>query len=306
MKKILPYLTLVFFILVGYLLYQTFSQIDWTQVQVALTKFSWVIILPALSLALLDYFILTSYDFMGFKYFHMDFMTYPKVLVSAFCCYAFNLNLGAMVGGMGFRFRIYSGWGVAKAKIAKIVLFSSFTNWLGHAFLISTVFCFQAESIQTLFALPTWISFTVGLIQYGMILFYFYACYKRKVMTFKETQWAFPELSQACLQIFLSSIQWTLISLIIYILIRYLGHDVPFGKVMFTSLVASIAGVLTHIPGGLGVLETIFLRVPLGIPAEDLLAALICYRLVYYLFPLIIAVPSYLGIEYYQKRESSK
>jgi uncharacterized membrane protein YbhN (UPF0104 family) len=56
-------------------------------------------------------------------------------------------------------------------------------------------------------------------------------------------------------------------------------------------LLGQIAGVLSNVPGGLGVFETIILLLlSPSIPSAQLFGALLIYRVVYYLLPLIIAV----------------
>lgn len=67
-------------------------------------------------------------------------------------------------------------------------------------------------------------------------------------------------------------------------------------------MIASVAGVLTHVPAGLGVLEAVFLRMNFEISSSLILVALLSYRFVYYLLPLFIAIPSYLSLEYFQKK----
>lgn len=302
MKKLLPYITAMFFIAVAYIFVQTLSHIDWNQVQKSLTQFSWVIILPALGLAALDYFILGNYDYLGFRYFKYTSIKYWQVLVSSMTCYIFTLNLGAVVGGVGFRFRIYSGWGISKKLIPKIVVFATLTNWSGHALLLSLFFCFKSQEINDLLGIPVWLLKSLGTLQFATVITYFILCFRRYKVDLKGTAFVFPKISMASLQFFLSCFQWVLLSSIIFILTRYLGYDVALERIVFTSLLASIAGVITHIPGGLGVLETIFLKVELGIPKSDMLAVLIVYRVVYYFIPLMLAIPSYLWLEYHQKK----
>jgi uncharacterized membrane protein YbhN (UPF0104 family) len=68
--------------------------------------------------------------------------------------------------------------------------------------------------------------------------------------------------------------------------------------VLATLLVAAIAGVLTHVPAGLGVLEAVFVALlSTRMPATELLAALLAYRGIYYLAPLAIAAVVYLVLE---------
>ncbi|MNJ68870.1 Inner membrane protein YbhN [compost metagenome] len=63
-------------------------------------------------------------------------------------------------------------------------------------------------------------------------------------------------------------------------------------------MISSIAGVITHIPAGLGVLETVFITLLQGHYAKGtLLAALIAYRVLYFLLPLLVACVVYLLLE---------
>jgi uncharacterized membrane protein YbhN (UPF0104 family) len=72
-------------------------------------------------------------------------------------------------------------------------------------------------------------------------------------------------------------------------------------------LISSIAGVVAHIPAGLGVLETIFIAMlHHQLSKGSILAALIGYRVVYFLLPLAIACIVYLVIESRAKRMSQK
>ena len=123
-------------------------------------------------------------------------------------------------------------------------------------------------------------------------------------MNFSGREFQFPSLKLAAVQIFLSCLQWGVMALIIYSFVYYFRIDITYGQVLFTYLMASMVGLITHIPAGLGVVEAIFLKLRLNVNSEDLVIALICFRIVYYLIPLLIALPSYLYLEYFQKRRS--
>jgi glycosyltransferase 2 family protein len=63
-------------------------------------------------------------------------------------------------------------------------------------------------------------------------------------------------------------------------------------------LLAAVAGVITHVPAGLGVLEAVFVALlSHKMPQPAILAALVAYRVVYYLAPLCIAAVVYLVME---------
>jgi uncharacterized membrane protein YbhN (UPF0104 family) len=104
-----------------------------------------------------------------------------------------------------------------------------------------------------------------------------------------------PPLRMALLQLALSLANWATIGLTIYTLF---GQRVDYPTVLAVLLVAAVAGVVTHIPAGLGVLEAVFIAL-IGhrVARDEILAALIAYRGLYYLLPLAIAVAVYLTLE---------
>jgi uncharacterized protein (TIRG00374 family) len=56
-------------------------------------------------------------------------------------------------------------------------------------------------------------------------------------------------------------------------------------------LLAQIAGVISNVPGRLGVFETVLiLLISPPIPSDQLLGALLVYRLLYYFLPLLVGV----------------
>ena len=97
------------------------------------------------------------------------------------------------------------------------------------------------------------------------------------------------------MQIGVSSVNWLLIAGVLFLLLQ---REIPYPTVLATLLVAAIAGVLTHVPAGLGVLEAVFVTLlSSNMATSGLLAALLAYRGIYYLVPLAIAAAAYLFLE---------
>lgn len=296
-RKFLPYLTFLFVLLVGYLLYNNLSSIKWDEVGNALSNVSPAMAGVSLAISAVIYILLASYDYLSFRYLKLKGISYPEVLVRAFVCYAFNLNLGSLVGGLALRYRVYSGWKIELDRIPYIIAFSTFTNWLGYCFLLSIMVTLQAEAIRGLIPFPTlWIRLA-GAAVLLLIVWYFWSCIKQKSFEFRGESWRMPSVAFAALQLVWSSFQWTLQSFIIYLLLDSMGASVSYYQILFTFMLSSVVAVFTHIPAGLGVLEVIFLRMKLGVPQSDLLVALIIYRVAYYLVPLLTAVVAYFILE---------
>ncbi|MBW6280446.1 UPF0104 family protein, partial [Pseudomonas aeruginosa] len=104
-----------------------------------------------------------------------------------------------------------------------------------------------------------------------------------------------PSWRLAALQGLLGASNWSLMALLLYSL---LPHGVDYPSVLAILLISSIAGVITHIPAGLGVLEAVFIALLQGRLSQGvLLAALIGYRVLYFLLPLALACVVYLLLE---------
>ena len=97
----------------------------------------------------------------------------------------------------------------------------------------------------------------------------------------------------------LAAANWSLMGTIVWVLLH---GAVAWPLVLSTLLLAAVASALVHVPAGLGVIEAVFVAVlgPAGMAMAgepELLAALLAYRAVYYLLPLLFAVVFYLAFE---------
>jgi uncharacterized membrane protein YbhN (UPF0104 family) len=126
---------------------------------------------------------------------------------------------------------------------------------------------------------------------------------RRRSWTIRGHELTLPSLRLATLQLAMSTLNWSLIAGTVYML---LGQKIPYPVVLEVMLVAAIAGVITHVPAGLGVLEAVFIALLSHlVPKYELLAALLTYRAIYYLAPLVVAALIYLVIEARTKIASS-
>src|SRR5206468_2130028 len=104
-----------------------------------------------------------------------------------------------------------------------------------------------------------------------------------------------PPVKMALLQYAISCINWSLMAAIIWVL---LGERIHYADVLTVLLIGAIAGVIAHVPAGLGVFEFVFVALLSHIVSEErLIGALLGYRAVYYILPLIIASLMYLYME---------
>ncbi|HYP70220.1 MAG TPA: lysylphosphatidylglycerol synthase domain-containing protein, partial [Variovorax sp.] len=100
-----------------------------------------------------------------------------------------------------------------------------------------------------------------------------------------------PSVRMALLQLTLSCLNWSLVGAVVWVLLQ---SRVGYPHVLAVLLTSAMATLIVRVPGGLGVLETVFVALlAYRVPQGQLLAALLAYRGIYYLFPLLIAAVAY-------------
>ena len=289
-------LTICFFVAVPILLFMLIKNVDWQEVKQALQQIKPSTLALGLLIGLLSYIVYGSYDVLGRKYSGHSLPIY-QILPVAFVCYAFTLNLSYLVGGFALRFRLYSRLGLDTATITKVFTLSIITNWLGYTFLAGIIF-----SCRLLDLPESWKIGTTGLQIIGFLLLlictiYLLACQfaKRRSWQLFGHQVDLPSAGMALIQAVLSSINWALMALLIWI---FLPAKIAFLMVLGILLLCAMAGAIAHIPGGLGVLEGIFvIMLQHQLSKGTILAALIGYRVCYFLVPLVVAAVIFFIIE---------
>lgn len=288
--------TLFFFILIPVLLFSMIKNVEWQEVKEALQSYSLPTLLAGAGITLASYLVFSSYDLLG-RYYTGHKLKVSQVLPTAFVCYAFNLNLGAWVGGIALRYRLYSRLGLSVATVTRVLSISLLANWVGYMILAGTVFSLRLMELPENWAIGTTTLQLIGFALLAVSLAYLLACRfsSKRIWRWRDHEIELPSLRLALMQATLGAVNWSLMAALIYLL---LPEEAFYPSILGILMVSSIAGVVTHIPAGLGVLEAVFLALlQHQIPAGTLLAALIGYRAVYFLFPLAIALIMYLVLE---------
>ncbi|NYS78334.1 MULTISPECIES: lysylphosphatidylglycerol synthase domain-containing protein [Halomonadaceae] len=294
--------TLLLFMVVAILLFSLVQNMDWQAVIETLRGYSPALVMMGLGITAASFAVFSSYDLLG-KFYTGHELPIKQVLPLAFVCYAFNLNLGAWVGGIALRYRLYTKFGLKVATVTRVLSVSLTTNWLGYMLLAGTLFTLR------LIELPEhWQVGTLGLQLIGaglllVCLFYLSACRysRRRTWQWRGHEIVLPSLRLALLQMLLGAVNWSLMAALVYLL---LPQGVFYPTILGILLVSSIAGVVTHIPAGLGVLEAVFIALlQHQVSTSEIIAALIGYRALYFLFPLGLACMVYLLLERWSKKQ---
>jgi len=288
--------SLAFLALVGWLLLRYARNVDWPAVFAAIAAYDARTLAIVLALVVASYATYACYDLVGRRYAGHALST-RRVLLIAATSYAFALNLGALVGGAGFRFRMYAHSGLRAACIGRVVAFSMVTNWLGYVALAGIVFASGAVQPPPRWGLSDAVLPLAGMAMLAVAGAYLLACAKWRGRTFQVRGHRFrlPTPGVGALQMGLAALNWSLMAAILFVL---LGGQPAWPLVLATLLLAAVASAMVHIPAGIGVLEAVFVAV-LGmlVPETRLLAGVLAYRAAYYLLPLLFALAFYAGFE---------
>ena len=295
--------TAAFFMLVAWLLVTQARSIDWGAVLTSITSYPLPSLLGAIALTLLSLLLYSSFDLLGRHYTGHTLGTLTVMRVN-FISYMFTLNLGATVGGVALRYRLYARLGLDIGTITRIISLSMLSNWIGYLLLCGVIFGFYPLALP-----PGWKINSAGLQLLGFVLLtlaflYLLLCAvsRQRSFTVRGHEISLPSLQLAALQLGMGAANWLLMGAVVFLLLQ---QKIGFPTVTGVLLVSAMAGVLTHIPAGLGVLEAVFVvLLSHQLPKIELLAALLAYRGIYYLAPLTLAAVLYLVAETRAKKSA--
>jgi uncharacterized membrane protein YbhN (UPF0104 family) len=266
--------------------------IDWGEVWAALKRQPAGGLAAAALLALVSHALFSSYELVG-RHETGHQLSIPRSLGFGAVCYAFNLNFGSLVGALAMKLRLYTRAGLKASLIARLIVLSIVTNWLGYLFVGGLVLLLAPPPLPQRIDLSDWALRAIGAALVGGVAAYVLACALRqgKEIRVRGHRFALPALRVALWQLAVSAANWALMGVIVWLL---LSQAVPYATVLGVLLLAAVAGVVTHVPAGLGVLEAVFMACLGGESAANtVLAALLSYRAVYYLLPLALASIGY-------------
>jgi uncharacterized membrane protein YbhN (UPF0104 family) len=247
-------------------------------------------LLVAIGLTILSYLGLSLYDPLAFRYLRHPLDDKKSIFTGFISAAATNTVGFAFLTGSAIRYRFYSAWGVSPLAIAQIIVFENISFWLGLLSVSGGMFLFFPPEIPTQLKLPFLSLRPIGVIfLLGVVAYLLGSLLSRKPLRIRGHELRFPSIGIALAQLILSCLDWIFATAVLYIL---LPANAPFSYPDFLGLflLAMTAGVVSNVPGGLGVFESIILLLLSSkISGAALFGALLAYRGVYYLLPLLIA-----------------
>lgn len=302
LNKVISWLGLFFFVLAAYMIYRQLSKYSLLELKNAILSIPYENLVYALVASFTGYIALSTYDYLALKYIKKKLSAW-KWILTGFIGFSVSNNAGhAIVSGGAVRYRFYSRWGFKPGDIVKMVTFSGFTYLVACFFLIVVGYILTPDHAfggNESTKVSTFLTMILSVV--GLMIYIWASIYYKKALVIKGIKLKMPKLKLALEQIFIGSIDIVMASLVLYsVLICFV--EIDFVSFMGAFIIAQVLGVYSQVPGGLGVFELVFSNI---LPGQDnqaiLFGALIAYRIIYYLLPLILSGIVLFVYEYFRK-----
>lgn len=255
----------------------------------------------AVALTALNYAVLTAYDALALRY-AKETLPYRKSALASFVGYAFSIALGhAVITGGAVRYRLYTAWGVPAEAIAKVVAFCGLAFWVGFLSLGGLVFLVAPPATPA--------SFPISPRVLGGAFVALFAAWlavnaaRDRPLTIWKWTVDVPGWRMTLGQAAIASLDLAIAAAVLWVLLP--EGSMAYGPLLAVYLLAVIAGVVSMVPGGLGVFDGVLVALLAPtVPASVALGALVAYRGVYYLLPLVVAALTLVATEVARHRMS--
>jgi phosphatidylglycerol lysyltransferase len=285
-----PVAALALIALAATVLREITREITWAEVRMAVRAVPYPQIATSIVFAALAMVTMGLYDVLSCRLAGIRRVPAYLAGLAGFSGYALANALGfhVLLGG-SVRYRIYAGQGLSAQEIAQILALSLGTIWLAVGTLFSVVFLFEPMAVPVFGRTPMLTQLLgagIGILLIALIVWLWPG---RSGLSLFGWRFPVPDGKGAIAQIVLGLADFGLAAAALYVLVPAdLRPDfLAFALIFMTAF---IAGSLSHAPGGLGVFEAGIL---LGLYAghrPDAIAALIVFRLTYYILPFLVAV----------------
>jgi len=271
-------------------LFRIFSGIEFAKVVAALQAQSSRGLLLACLFVVAGYLALTCYDVFALRMIGRPGVPYRVAALASFTSYTIGHNLGAAIFTTGVvRYRIYSTWGLSVGEISRIALVTALTYWLGTVFMLGLGLTLAPSVASTGDQLPETFNRLIGLAVLAAICGYvLWLCPRPRSVGRWRWRITLPDAAATVLQIGIGSLELTFVALAMYVLLPA-RPPIDFIDLTVVFVAAMLIGVVSYVPGSLGVMEAAMF---IGLPQfrrEDLLAALVTFRVMYFVIPLALS-----------------
>ena len=281
----------------AWVLWRTFQRIQFADVLQQIVNVPRGTLAAAALCAIGAFATLASYEIVVVRYVK-HCIGRAKPVITALIAFPLGHAIGqAMLSGGALRYRMYTPAGFTATEVGATVLLATLPYALAFGLLLDISLVVAAETLEPMFRVSSeWLRALgcVGLLKdAGYLLL---VTLRRKPVRLGGWQVNLPRPAMTALQLVVGTIDIVLVSSVLYLLLPETA-GVAYLPFLAAYLASILAGVLSHVPAGLGVLESMLLLLLPDVPPEQLLAAVLMYRAIYEIIPMLIALGLWASFE---------
>ena len=291
--RVPPWTTLLGIALFGlalFWLHHVLAQYRWQDILARVHAIPTSRLLAAMALTCCGYGCMTMYDALGLRFAGAR-VPYPRLALISFMGYAIGHNVGLnTLSGGAIRYRAYSPLGLTAKQIGTVIGFGTLTFVVGSAVLLGLSLISQAKLSGGILHVHPWVVVLAGCLLLGAVGSYLWlACSHHEALRLRKIVIPVPSARIAFGQIGVACADLLCAAGVLYVL---LPPQAAIGFAAFAGLyiIAITAGVISNVPGGVGVFESVLLLIFRAVPPDHLLGALLAYRCIYYFGPFTVAL----------------
>ena len=290
-------LLIVVLVLIAFAIHDLARDVSYVDVVKAVSRVTWHDLALALLFTAASFFALSFYDVSGLQ-FAGHRLPFGQVLLTSFCAYAVGNTAGfGPLSGGAVRYRFYTPLGLGPEEIAKVIGFITAGFGLGVAMTGALGAIFAAGVVTHEIPIPPTPMRLLGILILVLVFIpVVLALRHERSMRLWGLSVPLPSAGLLLQQLCIAFVEIVLSGAVLWVLLP--PHSVDFVPFIAVYSIAIGLAVLSHIPAGLGVFETIIVTALIGkVPVDRVLAALVLFRIVYYALPLGLAAILIVSLE---------
>ncbi|RDJ22135.1 UPF0104 family protein [Bosea caraganae] len=254
------------------------------------SKTSWRQIGLALGFTALSYLLLTGYDALALKRLGLS-IPYRTTALASFTSYSVSFTLGfPLVTGGTVRYWIYSAKGVRASEVASLTVIAGLTFWLGLGAILCACLFYATDSVAMLARTSPLVVQGVGAaVALGTLGYLVWVATDERTLRVSGWNLPLPGLGITLAQMALGACEVCAAAAVLFVLLPG-GHNLDYPAFLAAYIFACLIGIASHAPGGAGVFEATMLLALNRLPYEQVVGALVLFRIIYYLVPFVFAL----------------
>lgn len=281
------YVFLAALVLAAFLLVRTLGRYSIDELVASVRAIPLSSLLASGGFAAASYLCLTGFDYLALRYVGKP-LPYPKAALTSFTSLSLGHNIGiAFLSSGAVRYRFYSRWGLGAGDVAKLILFCGVTVGLGLMILGGAALLIRPALAQDMTGLGQGAVLALGSLCLALPAIYLVLCvFVRKPIRIRRGSLELPRLPLAVGQVLVGPLNFAFVAACLHQALAAVA-DVSYLGVASVYVIANTTALVSHVPGGLGVIESVVMYL---LPQAELIGALLVFRFVYFLVPLAFGI----------------